>query len=125
VIGNDTTITFAGSNGHFELNVFKPVMINSLLQSATLIADACISFNDHCVIGIEPNLPRISENLNNSLMLVTALNVHIGYENGAKIAKKAFEDNTSLKKAAIESGLLTSQQFDEWVIPVNMIGPLK
>jgi len=125
VIGNDTIISFAGSNGHFELNVFKPVMINALLQSASLIADACKSFNDHCVIGIEPNLKRIEENLNNSLMLVTALNPHIGYENAAKIAKKAYAENTSLKKAALTLNLLTEQQFDEWVVPEDMIGPLK
>ena len=125
IIGNDTTISFAGSNGHFELNVFKPVMINALLQSVTLIADACKSFNDRCVAGIEPNLMRIEENLNNSLMLVTALNLHIGYENAARIAKKAYADNTSLKKAALALGLLTEQQFDEWVVPGNMISPLK
>lgn len=125
IIGNDTTISFAGSNGHFELNVFKPVMINALLQSVTLIADACKSFNDRCVAGIEPNLVRIEENLNNSLMLVTALNLHIGYENAARIAKKAYADNTSLKKAALALGLLTEQQFDEWVVPGNMISPLK
>ncbi len=125
IIGNDTTISFAGSNGHFELNVFKPVMINALLQSATLIADACKSFNDRCVVGIEPNLGRIEENLNNSLMLVTALNPHIGYENAAIIAKKAYADNTSLKKAALSLGLLTEQQFDEWVVPGDMTGPIK
>ena len=125
IMGNDTTISFAGSNGHFELNVFKPVMISSLLQSATLIADACKSFNDHCVAGIEPNLDRIDANLNNSLMLVTALNLHIGYENAAKIAKKAFADHISLKKAALELGLLTEQQFDEWVVAADMIGPVK
>lgn len=122
ILGNDTTISFAGSNGQFELNVFKPVMISSLLQSATLLADACKSFNEHCVSGIEPNLERIEENLTNSLMLVTALNPHIGYENAAKIAKKAYSDNTSLKKAALELGLLTEQQFDEWVVPEKMLG---
>ena len=125
VMGNDTTISFAGSNGHFELNVFKPVIINAFMQSATLIADACKSFNDHCVSGIEPNLERITENLNNSLMLVTALNPHIGYENAAKIAKKAFTDHMSLKKAALELCLITEKQFDEWVLPENMIGPLR
>ena len=124
IMGNDTTISFAGSNGHFELNVFKPVMISALLQSVTLIADACKSFNDRCVTGIEPNLVRIEENLNNSLMLVTALNTHIGYENAARIAKKAYADNTSLKKAALALGLLTEQQFDEWVVPGKMIGPI-
>jgi len=121
IMGNDTTISFAGSNGNFELNVYKPVMINALLQSATLMADACRSFNDRCVVGIEPIPERIEENLNNSLMLVTALNPHIGYENAAKIAKKAFADHLSLKKAGMELGLLTEQQFDEWVVPLDMI----
>ncbi|VAW15672.1 Fumarate hydratase class II [hydrothermal vent metagenome] len=125
VMGNDTTISVAGANGHFELNVFKPVMVSALLQSATLIADACRSFNDNCAVGIEPNLPRIGENLNNSLMLATALNTHIGYENAAKIANKAYTDNLTLKEAALELGLLTEQQFDEWVNPKNMIGPIK
>ncbi len=125
ILGNDTTISFAGTNGHFELNVFKPVMINALLQSASLLADACKSFNDHCVIGIEPNMERIEENLNNSLMLVTALNLHIGYENAATIAKKAYADNSTLKKAALELGLLTEQQFNEWVVPEKMIDPIK
>lgn len=125
IIGNDATISFAGSNGHFELNVFKPVMINALLQSATLIADACQSFNDRCVVGIEPNFDRINENVNRSLMLVTALNPHIGYENAAKIAKKAYDANITLKEAALELGLLTEQQFDEWIVPGNMTGPLK
>jgi fumarate hydratase class II len=125
VMGNDTTISVAGSNGHLELNVFKPVMISALLQSATLIADACGTFNDYCITGIEPNLNRISDHLNNSLMLVTALNNHIGYERAAKIAKKAYDDNSTLKKAALELGFLTEQQFDEWVVPKDMTGPLK
>ncbi len=125
IMGNDTTISVAGSNGHFELNVFKPVMINALLQSATLLADACLSFNDYCVIGIEPNKGRIEENLRNSLMLVTALNIHIGYDNAARIAKKAHADNLTLKKAALELGLLTEQQFDEWIVPEEMIHPYK
>ena len=123
VIGNDTTITVAGASGHFELNVFKPVMISALLQSATLIADACQSFNEHCISGIEPNIARIEEHLRNSLMLVTALNPHIGYDAAARIAKKAYEDHSTLKKAALDLGLLTEQQFDEWVTPGNMIGP--
>ena len=101
IMGNDTTISIAGSNGHFELNVFKPVMINALLQSASLIADACKAFNDYCAVGIEPNPERIEKYLNESLMLVTALNTHIGYENAARIAKKAFNDNSTLKKAAL------------------------
>jgi fumarate hydratase class II len=125
VMGNDTTISVAGSNGHLELNVFKPVMISAFLQSATLIADACRTFNDYCIIGIEPNLNRISDNLNNSLMLVTALNNHIGYENAAKIAKKAYDNNSTLKQAALELGLLTEKQFDEWLVPGNMIGPME
>jgi len=100
-------------------------MINALLQSARLIADACKSFNDHCASGIEPNLPQINKNLSNSLMLVTALNPHIGYENAAKIAKKAFDDHLSLKEAALALCLITEQQFDEWVIPKEMIGPIK
>ncbi|MFA5329535.1 MAG: class II fumarate hydratase [Prolixibacteraceae bacterium] len=125
IIGNDTTISIAGLSGQFELNVYKPVMINALLQSAALMADACRSFNDHCAIGIEPNLARINENLTNSLMLVTALNPHIGYDNAAKIAKKAYAENTSLKEAALKLALLTEQQFEEWVVPQDMIGPIK
>jgi len=123
IMGNDTTISVAGSNGHFELNVFKPVMISALLQSATLIADACKAFNDNCAVGIKPNLERIEENLKNSLMHVTALSTHIGYENAAIIAKKAMADNSTLKKAALELGLLTEQQFDEWIVPGEMIRP--
>jgi fumarate hydratase, class II len=125
VIGNDTAITVGGINGHFELNVFKPMMIYNLLNSAQLIADACDSFDKHCAIGIEPNYRVIKENLENSLMLVTALNPHIGYENAAKIAKKAHNEGTTLREAAISLGLLTSEQFDQWVIPENMIGGLK
>jgi fumarate hydratase, class II len=123
IMGNDTTISVAGSNGHFELNVFKPVMVNAILQSANLIADACKSFSDNCVAGIKPNLERIEENLKKSLMLVTALSTHIGYENAARIAEKAHADNSTLKKAALELGLLTEQQFDEWVTPATMISP--
>ena len=125
IMGNDTTISVAGSNGHFELNVFKPVMISALLQSATLIADACKAFSDNCVAGIKPNLERIEENLKKTLMLVTALSTHIGYENAARIAKKAHTDNSTLKKAALELGLLTEQQFNEWIVPEAMIGPIK
>ena len=123
VMGNDTTITIAGSNGHFELNVFKPVMINAFLQSARLLGDACQAFNDNCAIGIQPNQARIDEHLKNSLMLVTALNTHIGYDNAAKIAKKAHAENTSLKEAALELKILTEEQFDEWVVPASMTGP--
>lgn len=121
VLGNDTTISFAGTQGNFELNVFKPVMAYNFLQSAQLLGDACISFNDHCAIGIEPNEPRIKELVDKSLMLVTALNTHIGYENAAKIAKTAHKNGTTLKEEAINLGLLTSEQFDEWVKPEEMI----
>jgi fumarate hydratase class II len=124
VIGNDAAITVGGMNGHFELNVFKPVMIFNLLMSARLIGDACNSFNEHCAVGIEPNIPVIKKNLENSLMLVTGLNPHIGYENAAKIAKKAHKEGTTLREAAISLGLLTSAQFDEWVKPEDMVGNL-
>lgn len=125
VLGNDVTISFGGANGHYELNVFKPVMAANFLQSARLIGDACVSFNDHCAVGIEPNRDGIKKHLENSLMLVTALNPHIGYENAAKIAKKAHKENKSLREAALELGLLTNEQFDEWVRPEDMIGGLK
>lgn len=124
VMGNDTTISVSGSMGNFELNVFKPVMINAFLQSATLLGDACNSFNDRCAVGIEPNREQIQKNLDNSLMLVTALNTHIGYEKSAQIAKKAYAENTTLKEAAIELGLLTAEEFDKWVMPSKMIGEL-
>ena len=123
VIGNDITISVAGMNGHFELNVFRPVAIAAFLQSASLLADAVQSFNDNCAIGIEPNLPRIEENLQNSLMLVTALNPHIGYDKAATIAKKAYTENSTLKEAAISLGFLSEKEFDEWVVPKNMIHP--
>ncbi len=122
VIGNDAAITIGGMNGHFQLNVFKPMMIFNLLMSARLIGDACVSFNDNCAIGIKPNIPNIEKNLDNSLMLVTALNPHIGYENAAKIAKKAHEDGSTLREAAITLGLVTDEQFTEWVDPKKMIG---
>ena len=125
VIGNDAAITAGGMNGHFELNVFKPVIIFNLLMAGRLLGDACDSFEKHCASGIEPNLPVIQRNLENSLMLVTALNPHIGYENAAKIAKKAHKEGTSLRQAAVALGLLTNEQFDEWVIPTDMIGGLK
>jgi fumarate hydratase class II len=124
VIGNDVAITTGGIYGQFELNVFKPVMITNLLHSARLLGDACESFNDHCAVGIEPNLTVIKRHVENSLMLVTALNTHIGYENAAKIAKKAHKENKTLRETAIELGLLTSEQFDQWVIPKNMVGNL-
>jgi fumarate hydratase class II len=121
VMGNDVAVTIGGSNGHFELNVFKPVIAANVLQSARLIGDACVSFNDKCAIGIEPNLPIIKQHMENSLMLVTSLNTHIGYENAAKIAKKAHKENKTLREAAVELGLLTSAQFDEWVRPEKMV----
>ncbi|MBN2234437.1 MAG: class II fumarate hydratase, partial [Opitutales bacterium] len=122
IMGNDVTISISGSNGHFELNVFKPVMIHAFLQSANLLGDACRAFNRFCATGIEPNKARIEEHLRNSLMLVTALNPHIGYENAAKIAKIAHAENLTLKEAALALGLLTEAQFDEWVDPSKMIG---
>ncbi|MBT3415675.1 MAG: class II fumarate hydratase [Nitrospina sp.] len=123
VIGNDTAINVGGCSGHFELNVFKPVMIYNLLQSIRLLADSCRSFNDHCVVGIEPNKIQIEKHLKGSLMLVTALNPHIGYDNAAKVAKKAYQDNSTLKEAAAALNLLTPEEFDEKVRPENMIGP--
>ncbi len=122
VVGNDMTITMAGMQGHFQLNVFKPVMILNLINSARLLGDGCVSFNDNCAVGIKPNLKEIKYNLDNSLMLVTALNTHIGYENAAKIAKKAHAEGTTLKEAALELGLVTEEQFDEWVDPSKMLG---
>ncbi len=124
VVGLDTAVTVGGMNGHFELNVFKPMMIFNVLTSARLLGDACDSFNEHCAVGIEPNTERIKFNLENSLMLVTALNTHIGYDNAAKIAKKAHKEGKTLREAAIELKLLTNEQFDEWVIPSKMIGSL-
>ena len=123
VIGNDTTINVGGCSGNFELNVFKPVMIYNLLQSIRLLADSCRSFNDHCVVGIEPNKTQIEKHLKSSLMLVTALNPHIGYDNAAKVAKKAYQDNSTLKEAAAALNMLTPEEFDEKVRPENMIGP--
>ena len=123
IMGNHTAISVAGSNGHFELNVFKPVMIYNLLQSIKLIADGARSFTNNCVIGIEANEDNIRENLFGSLMLVTALNPHIGYDNAAKIAKKAYNDGTTLKEAAIALDLLTEEQFADWVKPETMVKP--
>jgi fumarate hydratase class II len=124
VIGNDVAVSFGGAMGHFELNVFKPVIASNVLQSARLIGDACVSFTEKCALGIEPNEPIIKQHLENSLMLVTALNTHIGYENAAKIAKKAHKENKTLREAAVELGLLTSAQFDQWVKPENMVGSM-
>ena len=122
VMGNDVAVSIGGSNGHFELNVFKPLIAANLLQSARILGQACLSFNDNCVVGIEPNLYEIKKKLDNSLMLVTALNTHIGYDKSAKIAKKAYTDNSTLKAAAIELGFLTAEEFDQWVRPENMCG---
>jgi fumarate hydratase, class II len=124
VIGNDVAVSIGGATGHFELNVFKPVIAANVLQSARLLGDACVSFNDKCAEGIEPNHSIIKQHLENSLMLVTALNTHIGYENAAKIAKKAHKENKTLREAAVELGLVTSGQFDEWVRPEKMVGSL-
>ncbi|MAP93541.1 MAG: fumarate hydratase, class II [Ponticaulis sp.] len=123
VMGNNTTMTVAGSQGHFELNVYKPVMAYNMIQSIRLLADASTSFTDKCVVGIEAREDNIADLMNRSLMLVTALNPHIGYDNATKIAKKAHKDGSTLKEAAIALDLLTSEQFDEWVIPANMIKP--
>ncbi|MCK6542074.1 class II fumarate hydratase [bacterium] len=123
VMGNDAAINVAGASGNFELNVYKPVLIFNLLNSIRLLGDACDSFNEHCAVGIEPNTNVIKKHLDNSLMLVTALNPHIGYDNAAKVAKKAFHDNITLKEAAIQLGLLTSEKFDEVVRPEKMINP--
>jgi fumarate hydratase, class II len=122
VMGNDVAVSIGGSNGHFELNVFKPLMAANVLQSARLIGDACVSFTNNCAVGITANHEIINRHLENSLMLVTALNPHIGYENAAKIAKKAHKENKTLREAAVELGLLSSEQFDQWVIPGNMVG---
>jgi len=125
VMGNDVAVSIGGSNGHFELNVFKPLIAANVLQSARLIGDACVSFNDKCAVGIEPNLPIIKQHLENSLMLVTALNPHIGYENAANIAKTAHKKGITLRQAAIDLGLLTDEQFTAWVKPEDMVGSLK
>lgn len=123
IMGNHVAVTVAGSNGHFELNVFKPVIIYNVLQSIELLAGGCRSFTDRCLVGIEPNHERIKYLMENSLMLVTALNPHIGYDNAAKIAKKANKEGKSLREAGIELGLLTSEQYDQWVKPEDMIHP--
>ena len=122
ILGNDVAVSFAGTQGHFELNVFKPVIAANVLQSARLLGQACLSFNDNCAVGIEPNHENIKRLVDQSLMLVTALNPHIGYENAAKIAKKAHKEGTTLKEAALALGLLTEDQFNEWVRPENMVG---
>lgn len=123
VVGNDAGVNIAGATGHFELNVFKPMIMYNVLQSIRLIADSARSFNDNCVVGIEPNCARIDELLNNSLMLVTALNSKIGYDNAAKIAKTAFNNGTTLIEEAVNLGLLTEEEFKDTVDPSKMIGP--
>jgi fumarate hydratase, class II len=125
VFGNDVAVNFGGAMGNFELNVFKPVIIFNVLNSIRLIADACDSFTDHCVVGIEANKVNIQKHLENSLMLVTSLNPHIGYDNAAKVAKKAHKENKTLKEVAVELGLLTPEKFDEVVRPERMVGPEK
>ncbi len=125
VMGNDVAITVGGTQGHYELNVFKPLMASNFLQSARLLGDACVSFNDHCAIGIEPNHQNLESNLNKSLMLVTALNTHIGYEKAAKIAKAAHENGTTLRDEAVGSGFVTEEEFKKWVRPEDMVGSLK
>jgi fumarate hydratase class II len=122
VFGNDVAINFGGASGNFELNVFKPVIIHNFLQSARLIADGAASFNDNCAVGIEPDRGRIRQLMRESLMLVTALNPHIGYDKAAQIAKKAHKEGTTLKAAALALGFVTEAQFDEWVRPEDMVG---
>jgi fumarate hydratase class II len=122
-MGNDVAVGIGGASGNFELNVFKPLIIHNVLQTLRLLADACTNFDRFCAAGIEPNVERIAANLRESLMLVTALNPHIGYDAAAKIAKKAHRDGTTLKQAAETLGLVTGRQFDEWVDPRKMTGP--
>jgi fumarate hydratase class II len=124
VMGNDVAISIGGANGHFELNVFKPVMIYNFLHSARLIGDGCVSFNDKCAVGIEPIEANIRKHLNNSLMLVTSLNTKIGYYKAAEIAQKAHKEGTTLKEMAVQLGYVTPEQFDEWVIPEDMVGKI-
>ena len=125
VMGNDVAITVGGTQGHYELNVFKPMMAANLLQSARLIGDACVSFNDNCAVGIEPNHNVIKELLNNSLMLVTALNTKIGYYKAAEIANTAHQNGTTLKEEAVRLGYVSPEQYDEWVVPSEMTSGLK
>jgi fumarate hydratase class II len=120
VFGNDATVGFAGSQGNFQLNVFKPVMVHAVLESIRLIADSCLAFNDNCAVGIGPNLPKIKENLDKNLMQVTALNRHIGYDKAAKIAKKAHKEGLSLKESALALGYVTEDEFAQWVVPLDM-----
>jgi fumarate hydratase class II len=121
VIGNDMAVAVGGATGHFELNVFKPLIVHNVLKSIRLLTDACHSFAEHCVADVQANIEQIERHLQNSLMLVTALNPHIGYDNAAKIAKTAYEKNTTLKAAAVALGFMTERQFDEWVKPQAMV----
>ena len=123
VMGNQMTMSVGGSNGHFELNIFKSMIIRNVWQSTQLIGDACVAFTDNCVVGIQANVDRINQLHDKSLMLVVALNPHIGYDNAAKTAKKAHKEGTTLKEAAISLGLLTEEQFAQWVRPEDMLGP--
>ena len=122
VFGNDVAINFGGASGNFELNVFRPLIAHNFLQSVRLLADGMVSFNDHCAVGIEPNRERIAELVDRSLMLVTALNTHIGYDKAASIAKKAHKEGSSLREAAVASGYVTGDEFDRWVVPGDMVG---
>ena len=123
VMGNDAAVGFAGSQGNFELNVFKPVMIHNVLGSARLLADACDSFRENCIDGLELNEERVETLMRESLMLVTALNRHIGYDNAAKVAKKAYKENATLREAIVALGFMTGEEFDAAVIPGDMVGP--
>ena len=123
VMGNQMTMSVGGSNGHFELNIFKPMIIRNVRQSTQLMGDACVAFTDNCVVGIQANVDRINQLHDKSLMLVAALNPCIGYDNAAKTAKKAHKEGTTLKEATISLGLLTEEQFTQWVRPEDMLGP--
>lgn len=121
ILGNDASITFAASQGHLQLNVFKPVIIHNLLQSVRLLADGCRNFQQHCIAGLQPDATQMAEHLERGLMLVTALNPHIGYDKAAQIAKQAYQDGTTLREAALQLGYLNNEQFDAWVRPENML----
>jgi len=123
VFGNDAAVAFAGTQGNFQLNVYKPVMVHNVLESIELLGDACLAFNDHCAVGIAPNEPRIAENLDKNLMLVTALNRHIGYDRAAAIAKKAQKEGKTLREAALELGDITAEQYEQWIVPMDMTRP--
>jgi fumarate hydratase class II len=123
VLGNDVAVNIGGASGNFELNVYKPLIAHNFLQSARLIADGCDSFRKNCVVGLEPNRPVIKRHLENSLMLVTALNPHIGYDNAAKIAKKAHKEGLTLRESALALGLVSAEDFERWVRPEDMTGP--